>query len=94
MNNKIVMLKTKIVDHLHYFFQSVISKPSNEYADNCLLCSFSCPMGDLFVIQAGVFNQLVLLDSKKACGPKEISNKSLKQCAEWLPFYFNIIFKK
>lgn len=52
------------------------------------------PIEPLVISDEGIFNLLLNLDPKKACGPDDIANNFLLRYAEWCSKYLGIIYRK
>lgn len=94
VGSDVVTQKQDIANGFNRFFQSVFTKMAftdedKEMADTC-----TCAMDPVSFDQAGVFQQLLNLNEKKANGPDGIPTVFLRRYAEWMSFYLVIIFEK
>lgn len=84
----------EISDRFNRYFQSVFIKSQDDTEEYQLPLPLTSMAEEICITHEGIFNQLLLLDTKKSAGPDGIPTVFLRRYAEWLSYYLTVLFRK
>lgn len=94
VGSDVLTQKQDIANGFNHFFHSVFTKMAFTDENYEMAHACACAMDPVSFDQAGVFQQLLNLNEKKANGPDGIPTVFLRRYVEWMSSYLVIIFKK